>query len=278
MARPGELDQPYVAPPRPPAAPSRPFGQPAPPPVTPGRGLDFGALLGSDVALQGQLGAIGARGVAQQAGLTAARRGALIGFGSVPTAAVGQLAGDVDETTRQLAQQATQSGISTLGQLQHQYRLAQQGSAASLAGRGLLRSGAYRQHALENQRTDQLGRAQATQGLLDRLSQLWNGYATDQAQAGQDAYTATEAALARLTAQINAGLIANPSAGSPAAVGPSPAAGATPSARVARAAGGLTAGLRPAVAPRAPTGYAPGGVTYQRPPAPVRRDPWQARY
>lgn len=170
--------------------------------------IDYQALLASDPVLQATLRAISGQGAQDQIALSEARNRALTQYGAVPDASVlGGLAPDITDVTRGLASDATASGLSTLGQLHHGYEQQQGGDIASLAGRGLLRSGAYRQHSMENLQGLQTGEANAQTGLLDSLSGLWSGYQGQQQQNAQQAQGATSDALSRVVGQINAGTI-----------------------------------------------------------------------
>lgn len=192
--------------------------------------LNYEALTASDPILQAKLRAISGQGAIQQGQLSQARQQALIGYGAVPdavtspalTSLLGGIAPDITQTTRDLAQQGTDSGLSTLGQLRQGYTDKQRGDIGSLGGRGMLRSGEYRERSLENLHGLQTGEANAQQGLLSNLSGLWSGYQGEQQQNTSDAQTATSDALTRILGQINAGTLASPTkVASPGAPPPS---------------------------------------------------------
>lgn len=173
-----------------------------PAPVQP----DYAALLSSDPILQQAIGAINAQGVKDQADVTAQRRQALIGYGGVPEGAgVGD---DVaDPATRQLAQQSTEAGLSTLARLKHGYEQNQGGDISSLAARGMLHSGAFRQHSMENLLGYQTSTADAQQDLLSRLSGISGAFRDRQQGRADSVGKESGSALQRLTGMIGAGAI-----------------------------------------------------------------------
>lgn len=171
--------------------------------------VDYTTLLNNDPILGQSRSNIAAAGIGNQAQLTAARRAALASYGSVPgnLTAAGNFGQDIDETTRQLAAQATSGGVSTIARLQRAYDLANQGDVANVAARGLLRSGATGQHLSDNLLGYNIAGYDAQQKLLDYLNGLWQGY-QDQQQALQGQGVQAQAdALSRLIEQIKAGLI-----------------------------------------------------------------------
>lgn len=186
--------------------------------------LNYQSLLGKDPILQSTLSAISGQGVDQQGALTQARQQALIGYGAIPgsvtspalSSLLGGIAPDITQTTRDLAQSSTDSGLSTLAQLRQGYTHDQGASTADLGGRGLLRSGAYAQHAGENLQNLQTGEANAQTGLLGQLSGLWSGYQGQQQQNASQAQSATSDALTRIMGQINAGIIGTSPTNTPA--------------------------------------------------------------
>lgn len=174
--------------------------------------IDWATLLRGDPQLRAALQQINTAGVADTAALTAARQRALVGFGGIPEGVGGA---DITDTVRQLAGQNTQAGLSTLAGLQHAYDLAQSGTVGSLIGRGLLRSGAYRQHSLENLRGLQTGTYQAQQGLLDTLAGYQKDYRAQQADLANQAATATNTALQGIIGNVNAGAYGSPPQAAP---------------------------------------------------------------
>lgn len=186
-------------------------------PSSPGGPVDYQALLAGDPILGQTLAGYNAQGVQNMAQLTAAQQRALIQYGMVPA---GQLPGvnGIDPTTQQLAEQNTTAGTSTVAALRRAYQQAQQGSDASLAARGILRSGAYGQHAAENLQGYTQAGYQSSQQLLDYLQGLYSGYLSQQQALQGQGVQATNDALARLIQQIQAGQIG---AGAPPSSAPS---------------------------------------------------------
>lgn len=197
--------------------------------------LDYQALLRSDPELAATLAGVTAQQGEQQSALSTARQQALIGYGQVPGAVsdprlaglLGGIGGDVTGgPTPELAREATATGLSTLGQLQRGYQAQTEGDNASLAARGLLHSGAFRQHAVADAEGLQEGEANAQSGLLASLGSLWNNYETQQGQNASSVANATGSALTRILGGINSGTIAAPTGTPGAPAGPS--AGADP--------------------------------------------------
>lgn len=180
---------------------------------------NYQALLRGYPGLASQLAAINAQGTANTANLTALRRRALIQYGQIPAQLSSVLTGgvnaDIDQLTRDLAGQATQGGVSTVAQLQRAYQQANQGDLASLAARGLLRSGATGQHLNENLGEYQRQQYGAQQQLQDQLAQAYQGYLGQQQQQRQSVYDATQGALQGIVGQINAGLIGGGTSAAP---------------------------------------------------------------
>jgi len=188
---------------------------------------DYTALLANYPGLRAQIEAINQMGLANAARLTETRRRSLAQFGEIPDAAalssplVGNVNADINQVTRDLAQQATQGGVSTVAGLQRQRDLANQGSLASLAARGLLRSGATAQHLNENLGNYQRSLYGANQALQDQLGQAYQSFQGQQAQGQQDVAAATQKALEGVTGQVQAGLLGG---GGTVGSGPRPAA------------------------------------------------------
>jgi len=202
-------------PPRPPAAPRSAFGnvvsehgqgggwgaQPAPP--TP---FDFNAALQAYLAPSQQL--LNAQGGANAGGRDAAYSSLIARYGQVPDASVlGQFGINPSQETRDLAQQATQSGLSTTAQLAQAYRQTQAGDAAAAAARGLGHSGFVGQFTNQNLQGYEQQRAQAVDALLSQLGQARSTYEQQQAALRQQGATDTQNALQMLIARINAGQI-----------------------------------------------------------------------
>lgn len=165
--------------------------------------IDYQKLLADDPILGQALAGYKASDIANLAGLQAQQQRALVQYGRVPSMSLPG-SPNIDETTRQLAAQNTQS---TVANIDRAYKLAQQGSTADLAARGLLRSGAYGQHAAENLQAYQGAGYQADQQLLDYLQGIYSGYLSQQQTLQQSGTTATTDALDRLITLIKAGLI-----------------------------------------------------------------------
>jgi hypothetical protein len=180
-------------------------GAVAPPP--PSSGPDYGALLANDPILGQALAGFNAQGVQNKAALTAQQQRALIQYGRVPSLDLSAYGASIDPTTAQLAAQNTAAGTSTVANLQRAYQLAQQGSDASLAARGMLRSGAYGQHSAENLQGYNTAGYQADQQLMDYLQGLYSGYLQQQQGLQSQGASATSDALSRLIQQIQAGQI-----------------------------------------------------------------------
>jgi hypothetical protein len=175
-----------------------------PPPAT--SSVDYGKLLAGDPILGQALAGINANGVTNQAQLQAAQQRALIQYGGTPA---GPLPGGatIDPTTAQLAAQNTAAGTSTTANLSRAYQQAQQTDNASLAARGLLRSGAFGQHAAEDLQNYNQAGYQATGALTDYLQGLYSGYLQQQQALQAQSASASNDALNRIITQIQAGLI-----------------------------------------------------------------------
>lgn len=169
----------------------------------------YQSVLGGDPLLKQTLAGLNASGVTNQATLAAQQQRALIQRGLVPS---GTLPGSpgIDATTAALAAQNTLAGTSTQAGLTRAYQTADQASVASEAARGMLRSGAYGQHAAENlQGFNQAGYT-ADQSLMDYLQGIYSGYLSQQQQLQSQATSASGDAYSRLIAQINAGQVTYP--------------------------------------------------------------------
>lgn len=174
--------------------------------------VNYQQLLANDPILGQALSGINASGIQNQGQLQAAQQRALIQRGTVPTSNLPGVSG-IDATTAQLAAQNTQAGTSTQANLTRAYQQAQQTDYASLAARGLLRSGASGQHAAEDlQNYNQAGYS-ADQATTDYLQGLYSGYLQQQQALQSQGVSASNDALNRLIAQISAGQI---SGGAPA--------------------------------------------------------------
>lgn len=129
----------------------------APPPQTnynaPGP-IDFGQILASDPLYQAALAGSQAQGVSDLADRNARIRTALIRFGAMPSDLpplggapdgsdpnAGDWGAILDPTTRSLAEQNTQAGLSILARLADAAKTAQRRTLNSLGARGAFRSG-----------------------------------------------------------------------------------------------------------------------------------------
>lgn len=173
--------------------------------------VDYQSLLSGDNQLTAQLGQVNSQGIINKGQLTAAQQRAIVQYGAVPTGISSALTGDLsaatDPTTAALAQQATAGGVSTTAQLAKAYANQTAGDTASLAGRGLLHSGAYGQHANEDLSNYNIAGYQAQQSLEDYLNGLYSGYQTQQQALQQQAQQASNDALTRIIQQINDGTL-----------------------------------------------------------------------
>lgn len=192
------------------ATPATASTTPAPPPVQPQSAQDYYAsLLQNDQLLKQTLAGLNASGVQNQAGLQAAQQRALIQHGGVPDPTLLAKYGvsGIDQTTRDLANQNTSAGLSTLAKLTQNYKLADQASVNSEAARGMLRSGEYGQHAAENLLGYNQAQDSATSQLLDYLNGIYSGYLGQQQTLQGQAGTAQQDATTRLFDEIKAGLV-----------------------------------------------------------------------
>jgi hypothetical protein len=182
---------------------------------------NFQKLLAGDTQLRSTLTDLQAQKTGLDANLQAQRSSQLAQYGGIPSN-FGNLAGsvNVDETTRGLANAATQSGVSTLAQLAHAYQKQQSASAGDVAARGIGRSGAYGQHATENLHNYNIAQYQAQQQLLDTLNSLWSNYQQNTQGLVNQGATANTEALQRIIEQINAGVLGGGQGGAPVAAQP----------------------------------------------------------
>lgn len=174
-----------------------PSGQTAAPSSGPAVGSQewYNQILANDPLLKQANANIAAGGVQNQAQLQAAQARALAQYGNVPS---GSLPGvsEIDQTTRDLAAQNTAAGTSTYAQLQRALNVANQSSNASLAARGMLRSGAFGQHGAENLLNYNISQSGAVGKLMDYLQGLYSGYLSQQQQLEAQRQSAIQTALA----------------------------------------------------------------------------------
>lgn len=175
--------------------------------------LDLEQLLRNDPMLQGQFrqlgwgfeGATGAGALQQQLlPLDERYRQALIQYGGIPSRV------QADDTLRQLAQDQTTAGMSTLAQRAHDYQLANAAAAGSVGARGLGRSGAYGMHAMENLHNYNVQRGIDESTLMDALEGIRQQKAAAAQSALGQAQSLTTDATNRIFGQIQTGMIANP--------------------------------------------------------------------
>jgi hypothetical protein len=178
-------------------------------PVTiPGFTPDYASLIQND-PIFGQLKAdLSANGIQDAAARAAAIQRGLIQFGEVPSfnglAGLNQdwLSSDVNDTTRQLAQQNTASGMSVVARQQKQYQDNIRSIKNALAARGALRSGETGYQLGEAQRGFDTAQFDARQELLDYIMGAQQGFlAAERQRQGQLAQGA-EGAFGRQT-QLN---------------------------------------------------------------------------
>lgn len=175
------------------------------------RGVDYSKQLADDPTLQAALKAISDQGLSDTAQLTAARQTALARYGEIPAnlsgGAAGDVNADVNQTTRDLAAEATKGGVSTVAQIAEAYRRQQAADVNNLAAHGLIRSGDLGYRTNLNLQGYQTAGYNAQNSLLDYLAQQYQGFLGSQAQGRSAAADATNQALSRIIAQIQAGLI-----------------------------------------------------------------------
>lgn len=200
-------------------------------------GINYQSQLANDPMLQATLSGLSAQGVTDAAQLTAARQTALARYGQIPAnlsgGAAGNVNADVNQVTRDLAQQATSGGVSTVAQLARQYEQQQAADNASLAARGLLISGAVGQHANADLGAYQTSQYQAQNSLLDYLTGQNQNFLGQQAGLRSQAADASNQALQRIIAQISAGIGVGPTPQPTAAPRPSGYGGGLSVAQVA---------------------------------------------
>jgi hypothetical protein len=169
----------------------------APPPPP-----DYASLIASDPGYQQLLADLTAQGIASQASRTAAQQRAAVQFGEVPnglSAAELGLTGDLSALNDPtIAAAASNNPYSTEARLSQTHTDALRSIMNSLAASGMLHSGeAGFQLNRENTNYGQ-GQYDATQKLLDYLSQVQSAFLTSQQQAALAREQGLEAALARI--------------------------------------------------------------------------------
>jgi hypothetical protein len=181
----------------------------------------YDSLLAQDDTLQAALTAIGQEELSDRAALIAAGQSQLIPYGQIPdfpqtfipsaTVPGGQDRGTIlndiaDPLTRQLAQQATQSGVSTVAQAQHAQDVNYANMIGSLTGRGAIRSGAFASHDADLIRQFNLQNFTDKTTLMNALGTSYTGYLNALAGRRQERSDAVNAALGRAIAKIQAGI------------------------------------------------------------------------
>lgn len=172
--------------------------------------FDYKSAIENDPVYRQMVSDLGAQGVSDRAGLTAARQRAIAQFGVVPDVSgldqslVGPgFAEDLTPEVRALAAQNTAAGLSTQARLNQAHDQQRQALIHTLASTGRLHSGeAGYQLGLDQQQFAQ-GQYDANQKLLDVLGQYAAGFAEAQRQqelARQQA--AAEAAQRQLELQM----------------------------------------------------------------------------
>lgn len=126
-----------------------------------------GGVNGDPFFMQ-QQGLLAAQNTSERADVAQQAQRALIDYGAIPAGELNPLLG-VTDATRQLAEQNTGAGMSTLARIQHAAELARQGSLDKLAARGMLSSGetGFQLGELGLQR--QQAEYDALQQVMDRL-------------------------------------------------------------------------------------------------------------
>ena len=156
---------------------------------------DFQKALEADPLYKQSLADITAASVADRAGLKGARQQAIIRFGYDDLGGLGDLGGDIDETTLNLARQNTQAGTSVGSRITKAHADAMRMMKNALAARGMLRSGELGHQVGELDLSRRQGDYDARQTLVQALSGYAAGFAqAEQARAMQRAAAAGGAA------------------------------------------------------------------------------------
>jgi hypothetical protein len=200
-------------------SPSWPGGQPPLPSNMP----DYAGLIRNDPLYQQLQKDLGAQGIQDAAARAAQTQRALVLFGQVPQ--FDGLSGvnpdwlnqDVNDQTRQLAEQNTQAGLSLAARQSKAFNDQVRQIRNSLAARGALRSGEAGHQFQEAQHGFDQAKFDATQELIDFISGLQAGFAqSERGRQGQLSQGA-EAAAGRVPPQ--GGLARTPQPGSRAVDG-----------------------------------------------------------
>lgn len=188
-----------------PLAPGDPLASPAPAPAAlPKPKIDLHQLIENDPLYKQTAADVAASRISSQAQLSAARRRALTMYGEIPdfspnAGLVGEVAPDVDNTVRQLAQQNTAAGLSTTGRLRQAYDENVKALQNSLAARGLLSSGETGYQVGKQNTQYQQTRYDALQQLLDLLANYQGSYLSNDAALRAQLRAAAEGAAGRVS-------------------------------------------------------------------------------
>ncbi len=190
------------------------------PPAAPTGAAYYSRLLGNDQILRQQLQGYNTQGNAAQSQRDLGDQGLIAQSGYTPSAGllqanrgtIGDISGLLNPETRGLAQAANVSGVSALAQTQHAYGQANAVDAAHAAARGLGHSGLVGQYMNENLGGYQRNQYADQSALLAALGKGQQDYLSTQRDLQGQAGDATNQALARYIAMIQAGQIAAPAA------------------------------------------------------------------
>jgi len=194
--------------------------------------VNWTAYLQQDPLLPGILEALHTQGITDLTGFTGGAGSDIIRSGLTPDLSGTPFASYADRIItpqiRDLAAQATRSGISQWGQILHQGDITRAEDLAHMRARGALNSGALGVHLREDQYQQNLAQANATQQLLDSLSGRYQNYLDQGAAERQQAASATNDAFTRIMAQINANMIGGGGTSKTAAPGAGGGTGGAP--------------------------------------------------
>lgn len=181
----------------------------------PAQPFSYGQLYATDPVLRAVLAHDQVQDARNKKQLQAARDAALISYGIVPSDLPAGMVGDltgVTDSTRQLAQQATDSGLSTIARLARSYTERQSGDLGGLYARNALHSGDYKRLSENNLQDYQVAKSDAANQLLGQLAGYWNTYTGQQQQLADRNQNAVTDAYGRILSGIGNGTIAAPSA------------------------------------------------------------------
>jgi len=178
------------------------------------------SLLGPSLRLTPGQGAYGTQDVANLQSFLGSARGAVARFGYVPdftgtpyaqyaSQILDQPVGEGQPTARQLAEQGTAAGVSQWADLTHSANVARANALSALTSQGANFSGALGTTLNELGLKAAQGKADATQALLGNIADPYNTYLGQRQDLLGKASSATNDALTRIIAGINAGLYAD---------------------------------------------------------------------